>query len=577
MSKSKPTPFSQPLVIKLASHKLPEAKQVLGKEWVYWGDDNGYFQFLQDLYYKASKHSAVVNGKTKYICGRGWGEQGDTLVNSEGETLNRLTWKATLDNEIYGGEAYEVIWKGNGKAEFRHVNFANVRTNKDQTEYYYTKDWLTKSGRPVFDPRSNSDWTVYKPFNPKERGEPQLLYYKCYSPGLDVYPMPEYTAALLYIQLEYQVANYWYNRVSNGFMPSAILNFYMGQPSEDEMKDLEEKIKGKLAGTNNAGQFILNFAPNKDSAADIQQITPPELGAEYEVLNTTLQTEVLTGHGVVSGALFGIKEAGNLGRSELIEQNELFQNRYVTPKQEQREEFYEQYIFPYIGVKGEMHLRKQEPIGYQFSEAIMVKYLPQRSISKMVAERMGVDLKDYPEHEKELEDAKEVNTPKNNFKKDTKEKEILAALKKRGKKRKGEVLYSRAVTFEMAKDLKASEEELRMDFAAKKNPIIIGGTTPVGQPNVTTPRPTEIISVVYSYEWIDGFNDSDISTSRDFCVELRTDSLNGITWTREDITSLDNDTELSVWEARGGWYNDNGVAVPKCRHQWYQRVIREIQ
>jgi hypothetical protein len=574
----KPAPFTTPLVIKLASHKQPEAKQVTGKDWVYWGDKNDYFEFLKDIFYKASKHNAIVNGKTKYIAGGGWGDAGNTFVNSENEKLDKLTWKCTLDLELYGGFCMEVIWTNGGKkAEYRHVDFAAVRTNADQTKYYYTKGWLTKSGSPHFDPRQNKDWTEYEPFDPNNRGEAQLLYYKNYCPGLDVYPKPEYQASVLFIELEYQIANYWYNRVKNGFMPSAILNFYMSQPSDDEMDKLEEKIKGKLAGTNNAGQFIMNFAANKDSAADIQQITPPELGQEYEALNTTLQTEIFTGHGVTSGMLFGIKEAGQLGgRTELIEANELFQNRYVNPKQAMLEQFYAEYVFPYIGVS-EAYLKKQEPIGYMFSESIIVKYLPERAIAEMVALKMGIDLKEYPEYEKERAEKKAQEQKANVRFKSDRDKAILERLKRKGKKRKGEVIYSRPVTFEMSKDLKASEEEVRMNFAKQKNPIIIGGGVPLGPMPTITDSPTEVISFVYTYEWAEGFSDSDIATSRDFCVEMREQTLDGVTWTREDIEGEDNGTELSVWESRGGWFNDNGVAVPRCRHIFMQKLLREIQ
>lgn len=572
------------MVINLTSHKFPQFKEVHGKDWIYYGEKNDYPQFLLDLYYKCSKHNAIVNGKVKYIAGAGWGDEGDTLVNSEKETLDNLTWKITLDMELYGGFAIEVIYKNNGMAEIRHVDFSNIRTNKDLTEFYYTKGWHTKYGTPTIDPKTNEDWTVYEPFEGKKAKEPTLIYYKCYSPGLNIYPLPEYKASLQYIELEFQIANYWYNRVKNGFMPSAILNFYMGQPTDDAMRQLEEKIKGKFSGTNNAGQFILNFAPNKDSAADIQQITPPELGAEYEVLNNTLQTEIFTGHGVTNGMLFGIKEAGQLGgRSELIEANELFQNRYVSPVQHKLNSFFNDVIFPLIGIK-EAKLQKQEPIGYMFSESILVKYLPSKAISKMVAEKMGIDLAEYPEFEQEQKEKKEQQNVANAFKKSIsdKEKSILAKLKAKGKKRKYEVIHSRAVTFEMAQNLKASEQELKMDFAKKPTPIVIGSpVTPIATPKT----PTEVISIVYTYEWLDGFSDANIGTSRDFCVEMRELTKMGFTWTREDIDSgtdipteerTDDPFVSDIFESRGGWWNDDGVNVPHCRHIWNQKVIREI-
>lgn len=562
------------MVIQMTSHKFPVFKEVHGKDWVYYGEKNDYPNFLLDLYYKASKHNAIVNGKTKYVAGSGWGDVGNTKVNSDNETLDDITRKICLDMEIYGGFAMEVIWtKGGSKAEFRHVDFSKVRTNKDSSVYYYTKNWLNKYGSPMYDPRTNEDWTEYIPFGEEGKTEPQLIYYKCYSPGLDIYPLPEYKAALQYIELEYQIANYWYNRVKNGFMPSAIINFYGNKPTDDEMRVLEEKIKAKFSGTDNAGGLILSFAPNKDSGSDLQQITPPELGQEYEALNKTLQTEIFTGHGVTSGMLFGIKEAGQLGgRTELMEANELFQNRYVTPNQLKLESFFAEYVFPFIGVK-EGHLIKMEPIGYMFSESTLVKFLPERALSEMIAKKMGINLEDYPEFEKEKKERKELES-KSRF---TKENKLLTKLKAKGKKRKiKEVLYSRPVTFEMSRNLKASEEELKLTFE-KKFPVIIGTDTSIIK--APAERQGTVISVVYTYEWVEGFSDSDLATSREFCTEMRHETNSGTTWTREDIDSLDNETndpEVSdVWESRGGWYNDNGVAVPHCRHQWYQKVIRE--
>ena len=96
------------------------------------------------------------------------------------------------------------------------------------------------------------------------------------------------------------------------------------------------------------------------------------------------------------------------------------------------------------------------------------------------------------------------------------------------------------------------------------------------------PEPTEIISVVYSYDWIPGFNDTDLETSREFCVDLRTESINGMTWAREDIEDIATagypdswGGDVDIWAMRGGWYNRNGTPVPHCRHQWVQLVIRE--
>ena len=574
-------------MVNLSSHKMPAFIEKSGKDWIYYGEKNNYPQHLLDLYYKCSKHNAIINGKVKYIAGAGWENEKDILLNTDSESLNDVTQKVVLDYEIYGGLAMEVIWNNGGSgAEFRHVDFSSVRSDKYGEKFYYTNKWNRLDGWPIGDPALNDDWEVYEPFDPNKRKGKQLLYYKCYSPGLETYPLPEYKAALLYIELEYQIANYWFNRIKNGFTASAILNFYMGKPTDDEMKKVEEKIKGKFTGTDNAGQFIMNFASGKDFAADVQHLQSPELSKEYESLNSTLQTEIFTGHGVTSGMLFGIKEPGQLGgRNELIESNELFQNRYASPKQLKMERFFSDYVFPYVKIpKGEMKLKKQEPIGYMFSESTMIKYLPQRAIAEMVAQKMGIDLKQYPEFEKERQQKQEDELNKPQKFSAEKEKHILTELKKRGKKRNGYVIKKRPVTYEMSRNLKGSENEMRMEFAkaVPELPLVIIGK-PTIQINPKDPlKPTEIISVVYAYDWIPGFDDTDLDSSREFCVDLRTESINGMTWSREDIEDISTagyadswGGDVDIWAMRGGWYNRNGTPVPHCRHQWVQLVIRE--
>jgi hypothetical protein len=85
----------------------------------------------------------------------------------------------------------------------------------------------------------------------------------------------------------------------------------------------------------------------------------------------------------------------------------------------------------------------------------------------------------------------------------------------------------------------------------------------------TKPQTTEIL-VRYSYEWISGFNDSNKKTSRPFCVALL--DANKL-YSRSDIESMSARLGYSVWDRRGGWWNDNGVASESCRHEWKTNVV----
>jgi len=85
----------------------------------------------------------------------------------------------------------------------------------------------------------------------------------------------------------------------------------------------------------------------------------------------------------------------------------------------------------------------------------------------------------------------------------------------------------------------------------------------------TKPETTEIL-VRYSYDWISGFNDSDISTSRPFCKELlRANKL----YSRSEIEMISARLGYSVWDRRGGWWNDGGTISESCRHQWLTNIV----
>jgi len=84
------------------------------------------------------------------------------------------------------------------------------------------------------------------------------------------------------------------------------------------------------------------------------------------------------------------------------------------------------------------------------------------------------------------------------------------------------------------------------------------------------PKTTEFL-IRYSYEWKKGFNNSDKSSSRDFCKYLL--SANKM-YSRAEIEQMSARLGYSVWDRRGGWWTmPNGEHSPSCRHQWVSNVV----
>ena len=91
----------------------------------------------------------------------------------------------------------------------------------------------------------------------------------------------------------------------------------------------------------------------------------------------------------------------------------------------------------------------------------------------------------------------------------------------------------------------------------------------------------DLTKVVYSYEWVEGFSDANLDTSRDFCKKMRNESKTRMAkgyenlWTIEDINSISTQLGYDVWSMRGGWYRipKTNISVPHCRHTWKQHII----
>ena len=58
--------------VNLNSYTAPEIKEVVNKDFVEYGEDNNYFQYLIDRYNGSPTNSAAINGISQQIYGKGY-------------------------------------------------------------------------------------------------------------------------------------------------------------------------------------------------------------------------------------------------------------------------------------------------------------------------------------------------------------------------------------------------------------------------------------------------------------------------------------------------------------------------
>mgnify|MGYP000875622267 CR=1 FL=1 len=160
------------------------------------------------------------------------------------------------------------------------------------------------------------------------------MYVKEYRPGTEYYGIPEYISCVNWIELEYEISCFHLNQVKNGFMPSMIINFNNGVPSDDEMKDVVRQLKADFSGAKGETVMFL-FADGKDRAAEITPVQLNDSDERFIQLNKEITQGILTGHSVTNPGLFGVSQEGELGmKNVILESLEIFQSMYIAPKQD---------------------------------------------------------------------------------------------------------------------------------------------------------------------------------------------------------------------------------------------------
>jgi DNA-binding MarR family transcriptional regulator len=368
------------ITINFSEYSQPKFIEKKNQDWVSYGEDNKYPYHLLSLLNTSAKHNAIVNGKANFIVGKGIVFEDETKqylaeqsMNRSGESINDLLEKIAMDIETFGGCYLEVIYNPFGTAvSLYHIDYSKVRSNMDNTFFYVSDDW-DKKQKP-------DNIEGISAFNENNKTGKQIIYMKEYRPAVNTYTLPTYQGALNYIELDVAVSEFHLNAIHNGMMPSKLISFNNGVPTEEEQRHIERKMKEKFAGEKNAGKFLINFNNDPTKAPTILDLSASDLDKQFDLLNKTIQQEIFSGHRITSASLFGIATEGALGaRNEMRTAYEIFQNTYVNGKQQFIERWLE-YIFPLFGITEEFHIQPTEPLGFEFSEQIIASNMTQDEI-----------------------------------------------------------------------------------------------------------------------------------------------------------------------------------------------------
>ena len=325
--------------VNLSTYTSPEIKEVSGKDWIEYGLDNNYFQYLIDRYNGSPTNNAAINGISQAIYGKGINATNANRKPNEYAQMISLFKKDVVrklcyDLKLMGQCAMQIIYnKGRTKiVQIEHMPIETLRAEKANEEgeipaYYYFKDWVNIK---------RSDEPLRIPAFGMSKENIEIYYIKPYKSGFYYYSPVDYQGGLQYAELEEEVSNYHLNNILNGLSPSMLINFNNGTPNQEERQNIETKIAQKFSGSSNAGKFILAFNDNKESQAEITPVQLSDAHNQYQFLSEESTKKIMVAHRIVSPMLLGIKDSTGLGNNaeEIKTASLLMDNTVIRPFQE---------------------------------------------------------------------------------------------------------------------------------------------------------------------------------------------------------------------------------------------------
>jgi ribosomal protein S25 len=583
------------ILVQFAEAKQPEYREKKKEGYMEYGDKNDYPLYLVELFNKSAKHNAIVRNKVHYICGNGWTGNDQFIEKpNRSENLNDLTRKISMDLELFGGAYIEVIW-GLGKvAEMWHIDYTKIRTNKDNTQFWYKENWKDYKEKLEF---------VYPAFNPKVPQGKQIIYLKEYRPNIGVYSLPVYFGALNYIESDIEVSKHVLGNAKTGFSASKLITLPDGTPSREEQNEIHRKFKNTYTGSDGV-KYMLSFVNDASRKPIVDDLGQSDLTKEdFGRVDELIQTNIFSGHQVTTPSIFGIAVAGKLGtRTEMRDGYEIFKHTYVNGKQQFLESFMNT-MAGYFGYSEEMRIIPTEPIGIEFSESVLLQVAPK----EWILEKIGIDMTKYQPQQTapelapvELSDAYSVffefGEDKSEFevwkqKSYFEDMELFADVTQLQSDVLDLISKDKRITPEVIADTLKEDIGVvkRIITALEKRGFINATEYTIGEgidSNIVIerqlteplrdivekikPKTTEFL-IRYSYEWIQGYSNKDKATSREFCKYLL--QANKM-YSRAEIEQMSARLGYSVWDRRGGWWTQpDGDHSPSCRHRWVSNVV----
>lgn len=310
-------------------YSLPQPVESVrsGGNYVSYGKDNQYPQWLWELYEDTAIFQTLVNNLLDYICGDEILYEGSASAfdMTRGE-MEELVRKCALDAIVFNACSVQRIRnKARQLVKLAYLDQVKVRYDIGATKIYYCNDWKKKDNiieLPINDETVESDAVTFRAI------------------GKSVYPIPLYNGALKAIVTANKIDTYHINNLSNSFASSCLINFNNSVPDDDTKNGIESALRSKFAGEENAGKFIVSWNDDKDHEATIVTLDSNDFDEKYKALRQNCEQNIVVAFRCPAQLLGYSSQTTTFNTIEYVAAFDLYNRTMVKPMQRRLLKFF---------------------------------------------------------------------------------------------------------------------------------------------------------------------------------------------------------------------------------------------
>ena len=537
-------------IVNLSAYTSPVIQENKKNDFIEYGVDNNYFQYLIDRYLYSATNNAIITGVTNMIYGKGIDALDSNVKPNEyaqmrGIIKGDMLKKVALERKMLGMAAMQVVKEKGLVKTLDHFPMHTLRAEKcnDKGEieaWYYYPDWTKK--------KPSEKAKRIPAFGFGNGNEVEIYVIKPYVSGFHYYTPIDYSGALPYSVLEEEIGDYLINDVQNGFSGTKVINFNNGIPSEEMRDQIKRDVLGKLTGSRGE-KVIVAFNANAESKTTVEDIPLNDAPAHYEYLSKECFEKLIVGHRVTSPMLLGIRETGGgLGNNadEIKTATLLFDNIVIKPYQLEIIEALDE-VLAVNEISLKLYFKTIQPLEFVDVSGMNAETTEEETGVKMSSEKVCCSSDDFTDEEGNR---------------------MLDSLNGEDINDEWELVDKR----QYSESNMSVEEWANSKIKPKENFFQKLAGVIKSNSNGNSYLDKDTYKVRYEYSEISG---TDRNKSRDFCKQMMGRTERGVVYRKEDIDQASflgvnnefghNRQNYSLWLYAGGVY---------CHHFWNENLYR---